>query len=417
MTDEFHWSRTSVGVVMSAFYAGYCVTQSIGGFLADRLGGKRVLFAGVALWSLCTAAVPACAALSVALLAAARVALGLGEGAVKHTTDFSSLSYILRSPQPLGVAFPAVHSLIAERVPVRHQSKAVGVVTAASYVGGLLSFGLSPTIIKLAGWPWCFWLFAALAVPWCVLWWPVPSSSSSSARTAGASTGAVSVSLPSINSTTVQYSSVDGAAPFAHQGATPDAPVSATTTALDAVSSAAGDRLSSPSLDAPGVQQHVAGTVGARAVDVGGSSSSTTSATRHVDSDDDLVDTSAPLDVAAGGTGSPRGTTTSVSAFFALLWALLHQPSVWAIIIAQYGQSYGMYGMLTWLPSYFHEQYNVDTDKLATFTVLPFVTQAVVGLFSGAWRVMAECARDERCVYGSRSPVLNCCSSSFFCQE
>lgn len=38
-------------------------------------------------------------------------------------------------------------------VPVENQSTAVGVVTAASYVGTALAFGLAPTIIEDLGWP------------------------------------------------------------------------------------------------------------------------------------------------------------------------------------------------------------------------------------------------------------------------
>lgn len=52
-----------------------------------------------------------------------------------------------------GVAFPAIHSIIARCVPQERQSTAVGVVTAASYVGTALAFGLAPTIIEELGWP------------------------------------------------------------------------------------------------------------------------------------------------------------------------------------------------------------------------------------------------------------------------
>lgn len=38
-------------------------------------------------------------------------------------------------------------------VPVESQSTAVGVVTAASYVGTALAFGLAPTLIEELGWP------------------------------------------------------------------------------------------------------------------------------------------------------------------------------------------------------------------------------------------------------------------------
>ena len=52
-----------------------------------------------------------------------------------------------------GVAFPAIHAIIARSVPVDKQSTAVGIVTAASYGGTALAFGLAPTIIDELGWP------------------------------------------------------------------------------------------------------------------------------------------------------------------------------------------------------------------------------------------------------------------------
>lgn len=54
-----------------------------------------------------------------------------------------------------GVAFPAIHSIIACSVPQDRRSTAVGVVTAASYAGTAVAFGLAPTIIEDLGWQVC----------------------------------------------------------------------------------------------------------------------------------------------------------------------------------------------------------------------------------------------------------------------
>lgn len=51
-----------------------------------------------------------------------------------------------------GVAFPAIHSIISRSVPGEHQSTSVGIVTAASYAGTALAFGLSPLLIDRLGW-------------------------------------------------------------------------------------------------------------------------------------------------------------------------------------------------------------------------------------------------------------------------
>lgn len=54
-----------------------------------------------------------------------------------------------------------------------------------------------------------------------------------------------------------------------------------------------------------------------------------------------------------------------------------------AILIAQFTQSYGMYGLLNWIPSFFTQTYGVDMSQLAFFTVVPYVAQAAVGVLSG----------------------------------
>lgn len=155
-------------MVLSSFFAGYALTQVVGGGLADKYGGKLVLAGGVALWSAFTAITPGAAAAGTTALLVTRVLLGVGEG----------------------VAFPAIHSLIPRHVPLPWQSTVVGVVTAAAYAGTALAFGLSPAIISNLGWPSVFYLFGAAALLWLPLWLPavMQSSSQSKRRTSDDST-------------------------------------------------------------------------------------------------------------------------------------------------------------------------------------------------------------------------------------
>ncbi|KAG1667951.1 hypothetical protein FOA52_008323 [Chlamydomonas sp. UWO 241] len=131
MATDFGWDKAFQGVVLSSFFAGYALTQMLGGQLADRYGGKIVLTAGISIWSICTGLIPMAAAAGTVPLLGMRVLLGLGEG----------------------VAFPAIHSLIARNVPYASRGTAVGLVTAASYGGTALAFGVSPWLIANWGWP------------------------------------------------------------------------------------------------------------------------------------------------------------------------------------------------------------------------------------------------------------------------
>ena len=51
MARELGWSALDRGLVSSSFFWGYTATQLPGGYIATKIGGTKVLAAGVALWS------------------------------------------------------------------------------------------------------------------------------------------------------------------------------------------------------------------------------------------------------------------------------------------------------------------------------------------------------------------------------
>lgn len=71
------------------------------------------------------------------------------------------------------------------------------------------------------------------------------------------------------------------------------------------------------------------------------------------------IEASASTAVApTASTGATNGSSsTSVAPVDS--WALLKRREVWAICGAQYAQSWGMYGLLNWLPTFFSEFYQV----------------------------------------------------------
>src|SRR5258708_2360192 len=78
MREQFGWTQTGKGLVLSAFFVGYMLFMVPSGWLATRYGGKRVLAASVAWWSAFTMLTPWAATFSVAALIAARIGLGVG---------------------------------------------------------------------------------------------------------------------------------------------------------------------------------------------------------------------------------------------------------------------------------------------------------------------------------------------------
>jgi len=150
MSAHFGWTSVEKGLVQSAFFWGYAFTQIPGGWLAQKYGGKLVLFAGVMLWSFGTLIAPACAHLSFTALLASRFLVGLGEG----------------------VAPSAATGVLAKGVPGSQRSKAVTATFGGLDVGSLSGLIIAPPIILyLGGWAAVFYLFGGLGFLWGAWWY------------------------------------------------------------------------------------------------------------------------------------------------------------------------------------------------------------------------------------------------------
>src|SRR2546421_7669141 len=99
---EYHLSNVQLGWIFSAFLVGYALFQTPGGWLADRLGPRRVLAAGVLWWGIftaLTALVSTKIALPVLLFAAVRFLLCAG-GAIIYSPSHQFFSRWLSSAEP-----------------------------------------------------------------------------------------------------------------------------------------------------------------------------------------------------------------------------------------------------------------------------------------------------------------------------
>ena len=147
LAAEKHYDAAAQGLILSAFFWGYLWPQLVGGWMADRFGGKRVLALGVAVWSAATFLTPAASA-SFAALLAARIVLGLGEG----------------------FNFPAIHSLAARWAPASERARAIALNFSGMFLGTVIAFLLSPTIIVAFGWRALFYISGALGGLWLWAW-------------------------------------------------------------------------------------------------------------------------------------------------------------------------------------------------------------------------------------------------------
>ena len=154
MQEQFTWTETTKGFVLSSFFVGYILLQVVSGTLANRYGGKVVLGIAVLWWSLFTMLTPPSATFSLAALIGARLALGLGEAAV----------------------FPASINMIGRWVPAASRSRAVALLTSSLALGTVVSLPLTGWLIRGYGWPMPFYLFAIVGFVWAVGWFAVVGS-------------------------------------------------------------------------------------------------------------------------------------------------------------------------------------------------------------------------------------------------
>jgi MFS transporter, ACS family, glucarate transporter len=143
IVDAYHLTDVQLGKVFSALVAGYALFQTVGGYLADRFGPRRVLTAGVVWWGVftaLTALVPADIGSALFLFVVVRFLLGVGEA----------------------VIYPAANQFIARWIPMRERGIANGWIFAGVGAGA----GLTPPLITYLmihhGWRSSFWVCAII---------------------------------------------------------------------------------------------------------------------------------------------------------------------------------------------------------------------------------------------------------------
>jgi MFS transporter, ACS family, solute carrier family 17 (sodium-dependent inorganic phosphate cotransporter), other len=149
MREQFGWSQATKGFVLSSFFIGYMLFMIVGGWLATRVGGRRVLGLSVLAWSLFTLVTPYAALTSLPVLIAARIGMGIGEA-------------------PL---FPASYEMYARWVPLTERSRSVAMLLSAIPAGTVVGLLVTGWIVSAYGWPMAFYTFGVVGLGWVMLWY------------------------------------------------------------------------------------------------------------------------------------------------------------------------------------------------------------------------------------------------------
>ncbi|KAL3863143.1 hypothetical protein ACJMK2_004912 [Sinanodonta woodiana] len=152
LTDgEFVWDKGIQGIILGSFFWGYLSTQIPGGWLATRIGGKRVYGYSMLLAIIGTFITPVAAQTSYIFLIVLRVLVGISSG----------------------TCFPAMHALWGSWAPPMERSKLVSFTYAGAQIGNVVTLPLAGLLCKYGfagGWPSIFYVLGMMSLVWFVLW-------------------------------------------------------------------------------------------------------------------------------------------------------------------------------------------------------------------------------------------------------
>jgi MFS family permease len=162
MQGDLHIDHVQMGMLMSAFFWTYTVSQVPVGWLAERYGAHRILAAGLTIWALATTL--AGFAHTFATLLVLRLLLGLGESA----------------------GFPGVAKILAAIVPAKGLGTANGIVALGYLTGPVVGTIAGGLLMAHFGWRSAFWVFGALSLLWLLPWSRVAGQVRTVVRTSAA---------------------------------------------------------------------------------------------------------------------------------------------------------------------------------------------------------------------------------------
>lgn len=159
--DDLGLSVGQMGLLLSAFTWSYGLAQLPAGILVDRLAARRMLGAGLVLWSL--AQMAAAFALSLTQFVWARAALGLGE-----------------SPMYTGGT-----RVCADWYPVRERTLPVAVFNASASLGPAIAPGVLTWLMTAFGWRSMFMIIGVAGLLIAAAWLAVYRGPASAGLSAG----------------------------------------------------------------------------------------------------------------------------------------------------------------------------------------------------------------------------------------
>ena len=148
---DFHLDKVQLGLIQSAFVLGYALFQVPAGWLADRIGPRRILALGVIWWGIFTCLITVVPLVGWVLLILISIRFGLGAGEA--------------------VVYPASNKIVAAWIPSDERGLANGFIFTGVGFGAGVTPPLIAFIVVNYGWRASFWCSALIGVAVGAVWY------------------------------------------------------------------------------------------------------------------------------------------------------------------------------------------------------------------------------------------------------
>jgi ACS family glucarate transporter-like MFS transporter len=146
IAKEFNWDPGTMGIIFSAFLWTYAVCLIPCGWLADKIGTRKVNAISISIWS--AAAMLTGAVVNFGTMLAARLALGVGEAA----------------------SYPAAGKIIRQWIPANERGLATAIFNSGAYAGPAIATPIVAWIVLETGWRASFFILGFLGFIWLYFW-------------------------------------------------------------------------------------------------------------------------------------------------------------------------------------------------------------------------------------------------------
>lgn len=147
LKQEFHFTDTQFGMILSAFGLGYVLLTAFGGWLVDVMGTRIVWSLAAIAWSLCVGF------------------LGLAAG----FWGFIGLRFLLGVTE--GPHFPAMTRTISDWLPAAERARALSLGLVAIPLSSVLGAPITSYLVVDFGWRAMFFTISALGILWAFVWY------------------------------------------------------------------------------------------------------------------------------------------------------------------------------------------------------------------------------------------------------